>query len=138
MDYSIKLKNPKWQKKRLEIFQRDNFTCVYCSETEETLHVHHEKYIGENPWDTPNEFLKTVCETCHKILEAMKLFLKEYKTELSSLKNFYLGNDKSEWIRKAIFKDGSIALFIMGIKDGLTFAFYPQTYNRLLDFLKNE
>ena len=54
--YSDKLKSPKWQKKRLEILQRDNFTCFNCGDTERTLHVHHESYIkGKEPWDYTKE-----------------------------------------------------------------------------------
>lgn len=66
MKYIDKLKNPKWQKKRLEILQRDNFTCTHCKYSENTLHVHHYMYLGKDPWDTPNECLTTLCEFCHK------------------------------------------------------------------------
>ena len=32
MNYSEQLKSPKWQKKRLEIMQRDKFTCQLCGD----------------------------------------------------------------------------------------------------------
>lgn len=64
--YLKKLKHPKWQKKRLEILNRDNWTCVECGATELTLHVHHLKYKGADPWDTPSKYLETLCEDCHK------------------------------------------------------------------------
>lgn len=64
--YGDKLKHPKWQRRRLEVLQRDNFTCTICGDTESTLHVHHEVYSGE-PWDAPLDKLKTVCEDCHTI-----------------------------------------------------------------------
>ena len=66
MTYKEKLKNPKWQKKRLEIFQRDNFTCMVCGKDTITLHVHHLKYTSGDPWDIDNKYLLTVCENCHK------------------------------------------------------------------------
>lgn len=69
ISYSEKLKNPLWQKKRLEIFQRDNFRCTNggCFEDEKTLHVHHLDYIsGREPWDYPNEYFMTLCEECHE------------------------------------------------------------------------
>ena len=44
--YQEKLKHPKWQKKRLEILQRDEFKCVHCLDGESTLHVHHNMYLG--------------------------------------------------------------------------------------------
>ena len=67
MGYTEKLRSPKWQKKRLIVLSRDNFKCVYCGDGESTLHVHHEDYIGENPWDTPDYLLNTVCEECHSV-----------------------------------------------------------------------
>jgi len=64
MNYSEKLKDPRWQKKRLEIFQRDQWMCTICGDDKNTLHVHHLKYCGE-PWDVDDSFIKTVCESCH-------------------------------------------------------------------------
>ena len=64
MKYSEKLKDPRWQKKRLEILERDKFTCKECGDTKTTLHVHHEAYKG-NPWEADNDSLKTICEHCH-------------------------------------------------------------------------
>jgi len=64
--YSEKLKDPRWQKKRLEILDRDKWTCKICGETEITLHVHHIFYLPKiEPWDVPSGFLLTVCEDCH-------------------------------------------------------------------------
>lgn len=63
--YSEKLRDPRWQKKRLEIMQRDNFTCRWCCDTKKTLNVHHLKYSG-NPWEADTEYLITVCEECHQ------------------------------------------------------------------------
>ena len=65
--YSDKLKDPRWQKKRLKVLERDQWTCHSCWETEETLHVHHLKYAKSgNPWDSPMKDLKTLCESCHE------------------------------------------------------------------------
>lgn len=61
------LKDPRWQKKRLEILNRDEFTCQYCGDNESTLHVHHKYYDNKlKPWEYENKFLITFCETCHK------------------------------------------------------------------------
>ncbi len=64
--YAEKLKDPRWQKKRLEIFQRDQFRCMECFSDEKSLQVHHIAYKGKNPWDTPNELLITYCHECHQ------------------------------------------------------------------------
>lgn len=89
--YSAKLKHPNWQKKRLEILQRDNFQCQSCSEKEKTLNVHHKVYFQDKDiWDIDPEFLITLCEDCHKEeTEQLKLvkqsfFEAFFKHDLSS------------------------------------------------------
>lgn len=73
MSYSELLKDPRWQKKRLEIFQRDNWTCFECGDAEKTLHCHHKRYIsGKLPWDYPSENFLTLCEKCHDMEEWLK------------------------------------------------------------------
>ena len=67
--YSEKLKDPRWQKKRLEILERDEWECKACGDKDTTLHVHHIFYIpGKEPWEIPNGLLVTFCERCHKNL----------------------------------------------------------------------
>jgi 5-methylcytosine-specific restriction endonuclease McrA len=68
MSYLEKLKDPRWQRKRLEIMQRDNFTCQVCYTKELTLNIHHLSYRA-NPWESPNDQLTTLCEECHFIVE---------------------------------------------------------------------
>lgn len=76
MTYSEKLRDPRWQKKRLEILKRDNFTCQKCCDDEFELHVHHSYYRkGKNPWEYENDSLLTVCKYCHSIIEHLKVFL---------------------------------------------------------------
>ena len=68
MAYKDKLLDPKWQKKRLVILERDKWTCTSCGNTEETLHVHHIFYdaIYQNPWEYPDYCLITLCVSCHQ------------------------------------------------------------------------
>ena len=66
MSYAEKLKDPRWQRRRLEIFERDGWTCVRCLDTGNTLTVHHRDYTTAEPWDEPAENLETLCEPCHK------------------------------------------------------------------------
>lgn len=68
MTYSEKLKSPKWQKKRLEVLNRDDFTCTLCGDTESTLHIHHKSYKkNTEPWDYELDNFQTLCEVCHDI-----------------------------------------------------------------------
>ena len=65
--YSEKLKDPRWQKKQLEVMERDGWECTNCGDKEKTLHVHHKKYLkGKDPWDYDNDLLETLCEPCHE------------------------------------------------------------------------
>ena len=83
MNYKDQIKSPKWQRRRLEILSRDNFTCQVCGAKEETLHVHHICYLKEKEiWDYPDNLLITLCESCHET---------EHKF-------------KDEWIKNAIMK----------------------------------
>lgn len=64
--YSERLKHPMWQRKRLEILERDKFTCTSCLSEDQTLHVHHLYYVkGAEPWDYPSSSLITLCHECH-------------------------------------------------------------------------
>lgn len=66
LSYSEKLRDPRWQKKRLEVMQRDKFTCQECDTADKTLNVHHCFYEwGHEPWDYPDSSLVTLCEDCH-------------------------------------------------------------------------
>jgi cytochrome c553 len=65
--YIEKLKDPRWQKKRLEVLQRDNWACQKCFNNESTLNVHHRRYLPDRePWDYPSEILITLCDECHE------------------------------------------------------------------------
>ncbi len=79
MDYKEQYKHPKWQKKRLEILERDDFTCQRCLNKNDELHVHHHYYErNKNVWEYPNQCLVSLCKDCHKEIEKIKLdFLKE-------------------------------------------------------------
>jgi len=66
-DYYQKLKDPRWQKKRLEVFERDGFACSFCQNDETELQAHHLSYeFGKDPWDYPEEELMTLCKDCHR------------------------------------------------------------------------
>jgi hypothetical protein len=69
MNYKDQLSHPLWQKKRLEILERDEFKCRYCGDKETQLQVHHFFYKkGLNVWEYDNDNLITVCKHCHTVL----------------------------------------------------------------------
>lgn len=74
MEYLKQIQHPKWQRKRLEILNRDNFTCQLCGEKEKLLDVHHLIYFSGNMiWEYDNELLITLCnDKCHKEIEELR------------------------------------------------------------------
>lgn len=65
--YADRLKHPRWQRRRLEILNRSNFTCEECGSKEKTLHVHHKLYRkGAMPWEYVDRELQVLCEECHE------------------------------------------------------------------------
>lgn len=67
-EYFRKLTDPRWQKKRLEIFERDGFRCRGCGSSSNTLHVHHLVYRwGIEPWLVSPDDLLSLCDRCHEL-----------------------------------------------------------------------
>jgi len=87
--YSQKLRDPRWQRKRLQILERDDWTCQSCRETQIELQVHHLVYGRRDPWDYPDDCYQTLCRDCHekrqeltdKIVDALRMSLKNVPTE---------------------------------------------------------
>lgn len=82
LTYADKLKDPRWQRKRLEVMQRDQFTCRSCESDTDTLHVHHVMYTAADPWDEPTDNLLTLCDECHKVWH--HLYNNDFPAELIS------------------------------------------------------
>ena len=85
MTYADKFKDPRWQKKRLEIFEYHRFECQSCGSKEKTLHVHHKIYIkGRDPWDYLDEDLMCLCEGCHNTEHKTEKLIKGLLAECSA------------------------------------------------------
>jgi hypothetical protein len=66
--YADKLRDPRWQRKRLEVMHRDQWMCTICINSTSTLHVHHRYYLPDKePWEHPLDALATLCERCHEL-----------------------------------------------------------------------
>ncbi len=80
--YIEQLNDPRWQRKRLEIMERDNFACSCCGTTFLKLNVHHLYYLkGLKPWEYDNEAMVTLCDSCHE-------FAHNSLTKISALISF--------------------------------------------------
>jgi|SRR5579864_9673791 len=82
MIYADLLRSPHWQRKRLKICERDNWTCLRCLDTERELQVHHTFYDGRKPWDYPDESMKTLCVDCHALITDLQKCLKAKKKRI--------------------------------------------------------
>lgn len=68
MSYKQQLAHPLWQKKRLEILERDNWACAWCGVTDKMLHIHHLCYSkGKMAWEAENDSLIAICKDCHEV-----------------------------------------------------------------------
>jgi hypothetical protein len=94
-------KDPRWQKKRLEIMKRDEFRCQVCGEKEITLNVHHRIYFNDKKiWEYEDNHLITLCENCHElahiareqiklnIADIHEMFLSDYANIISTIGRF--------------------------------------------------
>jgi len=68
--YAAKLRDPRWQRKRLKLLERSDFSCEECGDETSELHIHHHYYIrGKEPWEYPDTLLTVLCRRCHGIAE---------------------------------------------------------------------
>lgn len=78
------LRDPKWQRKRLEIMQRDDFRCRECRDTESNLQVHHKRYVrGRAPWEYDDSVLVTLCFRCHERITKLRARANDLLAEMN-------------------------------------------------------
>jgi hypothetical protein len=115
-DYQTKLKSPHWQKKRLQVLNRDKWKCKLCKDEETTLHVHHLKYeTKKQPWEYPMGNFVTLCEHCHREVELLKdennfdeILIDKIKWQRGDITMFIYANSKENPIIKIYDKNGEI------------------------------
>ena len=67
------LRDPRWQKKRLEVMEKAGFACQHCDSKTKTLNVHHGYYAkGKMPWEYEIDSLECLCEECHESFQEVK------------------------------------------------------------------
>lgn len=95
MNYSDKLKDPRWQRRRLEVLQKADFRCEFCGASDKTIHVHHLKYTGE-PWDAPLDDLEALCDEHHKQRTAQGWGILFTTVRASKVAKFYETLDRAQ------------------------------------------
>ena len=59
--------DPRWQRKRLEVYERDGWLCQNCNVQGRALTVHHTYYAhGRKFWEYPMASLITLCQECNR------------------------------------------------------------------------
>jgi hypothetical protein len=85
MNYAQKLRDPRWQRKRLETLERAGWKCECCDSSTKTLHVHHKQYIkGREPWEYEDENFEALCEDCHEEAHESKDLINEILASVPS------------------------------------------------------
>ena len=93
--YSEKLKDIRWQKKRLQVMERDGWKCRDCGAEGETLHVHHCHYEKGGPWETPDNLLMTLCADCHEVRQGLE---NDARRMLALITARHEGDDLGEFV----------------------------------------
>jgi hypothetical protein len=66
--YSSRLRDPRWQRRRLEVLEKALWRCSQCGEEKKELQVHHLIYRkGNMPWEYADEDLAVLCVECHEL-----------------------------------------------------------------------
>lgn len=82
-EYWKKLQDPRWQRRRLEVLQRADFSCEQCGSKTDTLHAHHKIYRkGHDPWEYEDRELACLCDNCHEIWHCLKDVINELLVDL--------------------------------------------------------
>ena len=89
LTYSEKLKDARWQRRRLEVLERESFTCQDCGASDKTpmtqLHVHHCFYErGLDPWQYDDSALMCLCNSCHTERQSKELSIQRILSNFSS------------------------------------------------------
>ena len=99
MTYSEKLRDPRWQKMRLMVFERDGWKCRDCRADDQTLHVHHCVYKGD-PWEANPDQLLTLCDRCHSERQNVEQSCRDSIGKLSSV----LSMNDMESLERVLFR----------------------------------
>lgn len=104
--YAEKLRDPRWQKKRLQLLNRAGFRCEHCGYGQEELHVHHKIYRkGCEIWDYKDDEFIVLCLCCHQriteeldcIRERMACLSAAGIAALSAILDFTICHFQEDW-----------------------------------------
>lgn len=96
--YAEKLKDKRWQKKRLELLAAANFSCQYAfhrgvqnMDDGTSLEIHHQYYQkGLEPWEYPDFAYLVCCHECHIAAQEDKIQIDRALAKSGSETTHYL------------------------------------------------
>lgn len=135
--YSEKLRDPRWQKKRLQVLERDNFTCTCCQDTSTELQVHHKAYKNE-PWQAKLSGLTTLCKHCHLIVSKLHIYYDIYK---ANVKKWVFDEGASVRYHISYKFNGENAQDVIDISDYVFInrkEFQPRELNSIYSYFKSQ
>lgn len=84
--YGELLRDPRWQRKRLEALQAADFACEKCGNKEKTLNVHHIQYRkNAAPWEYELNELESLCEDCHQAIHGYSKVIATFCTVMDPI-----------------------------------------------------
>jgi hypothetical protein len=140
MTFQDQYKHPKWQKRRLEILERDDFTCQKCGDTETMLHVHHKVYHrNRKVWDYKDFDLTTLCKHCHTQIDKIK----PLKNEFNKIRIYKSNNWQSKTYIMFVVIDDILSMEVYDVHDSFVLGFNFSLYElyeirKLMNILINK
>ncbi len=114
--WSEQYKDPRWQKKRLEILERDEWRCQWCHSEEKQLNVHH-NYYKDNAkvWEYGGIVLTTLCHECHERAHRVVENMFRHKHFYMNLIDAGLKVSEITFISNSVASDRGVARKILGM-----------------------
>lgn len=111
--YSEKLRDPRWQKRRCEIFEAKGHKCYECGETPPSLDIHHLCYLkGREPWEYADEYLMPICRPCHENRQSIEDEAKESLALLFGNMNIWRVYEMGKAARRMIGREDCTPVMI--------------------------
>lgn len=135
--YAQKLADPRWQRKRNQVLERDNYTCKLCGDNSNTLHVHHIAYNHGEPWEIDTRLLVTLCAPCHgketeQIKSAFTLLINTLKKSGLMSRDVYRLSEVFDEVKIEEKKNANIFDIIFYLDNN------PDLFKKCVNFIKKD
>lgn len=106
MTYQKKLKDPRWQRRRLVFLDLKNWRCEDCGRSDKELQVHHYHYHkGLEPWEYKDHQMRCCCADCHIERQGIEDSIKSALAVIFQRVNVKQLPKFSQWVFTEAMKD---------------------------------